>query len=111
MGFVKITPLKIRFKLNRIANYIGKYIGKGYEYEALDVRKSFTASQIKQIYKLNTKRLDIVMRKYGKEKADALKCTYRKVFECVSGRDGIVRNLLLEFDSQWHFVGVVGEPF
>lgn len=49
LGFVKITAPKIRMRVQKIANYIGKYIGKGYEYEALDVKKSFTASQIKQI--------------------------------------------------------------
>jgi len=81
LGFVKITAPKFRLKLNAIANYIGKYIGKGYEYEALDVRKSFTASQIKQIYKLTPVRLGIVMSKYGKERAQTFKCTYRRVFD------------------------------
>ena len=53
LGFVKITAPKIPMKLYMVAGYIGKYIGKGYEYEALECKKSFTASQIKQIYKLS----------------------------------------------------------
>jgi len=53
LGFVKISAPKIHIKLYKIVNYIGKYIGKGYEYEALENKKSFTASQIKQIYKLS----------------------------------------------------------
>jgi hypothetical protein len=52
LGGVKITAPKIRMRLNKIISYIGKYIGKGYEYESLNFKKSFTASQIKQIYKL-----------------------------------------------------------
>src|SRR4030042_4229890 len=70
LGFVKISAPKIRVKLGKIIGYLGKYIGKGYEYEALNFKKSFTASQIKQIYKLTPKRLFFVMSKYGKEKAD-----------------------------------------
>jgi hypothetical protein len=70
-------------KVQRIANYIGKYIGKGYEYEALDFRKSFSASQIKQIYKMTPKRLEAVITRYGKEVAESLKCTYRKIFKIV----------------------------
>jgi hypothetical protein len=119
LGFVKITAPKIRLKLNKIANYLGKYIGKGYEYEALDVRKSFTASQIKQIYKLSPKRLIVVIRRFGKDMAEQLKCTYRKVF-----LEGYVmselmevkalypfRDLIMEFPSEWAYEGVYGEPF
>ena len=69
LGGVKITAPRIRVELNKIINYIGKYIGKGYEYEALNFKKSFTASQIKQIYKLTPKRLSFVMSKYGKGKS------------------------------------------
>lgn len=39
LGFVKITAPKLRMKLNTIVGYIGKYIGKGYEYEQLEVKK------------------------------------------------------------------------
>ncbi len=65
LGFVKISAPKIKMKLNSIVRYIGKYIGKGYEYEALEFRKSFTASQIKQIYKLSMPRLFEVIGRYG----------------------------------------------
>ncbi len=44
LGGIKITAPKIRIKVNKIVSYIGKYIGKGYEYEQLDVKKSFKES-------------------------------------------------------------------
>ena len=73
LGFVKITAPKIRLRLHSIAGYLGKYIGKGYEYETLELKKSFSASQIKQIYKLAPKRLAEVIVKYGKENAETFK--------------------------------------
>ena len=111
LGFVKITAPKLRMRVEKIANYIGKYIGKGYEYEALDVRKSFTASQIKQIYKLAPKRLAKVIVKYGKEKAETFKCTYRKVYEMFDNGFQVVKRLIEEFPSEWSYEGVVYEPF
>lgn len=111
LGSVKITAPKIRLELNKIISYIGKYIGKGYEYEALNFKKSFTASRIKQIYKLTPGRLSIVMSKYGKEKADTLKCTYRKVYEMFDNGFEIVRRLIEEFPSVWSYEGVCHEPF
>jgi hypothetical protein len=79
LGNVKITAPKLRLKMQKIAQYIGKYIGKGYEYEQLEVKKSFTASQVPQIYKLNEKRLSLIKAFYG-GKADSFKCTYTKVW-------------------------------
>ena len=136
LGFVKITAPRIRLRVEKIARYIGKYIGKGYEYEALDLKKSFTASQIKQIYKLTAKRLDAVMTKYGKDVAETLKCTYRKVFriverdqfkECILcakmhyrspypechkiKRTNLCKVLVLEFPSEWGYEGLFFEPF
>ena len=112
LGFVKITAPKIRMRVQKIANYIGKYIGKGYEYEALNVRKSFTASQIKQIYKLTPNRLAVVMQKFGKQEAENLKCTYRKVYEVLKMEPFRPwKNLVLEFPSEWDYAGVCGEPF
>ena len=111
LGFVKITAPKLRMRVEKIANYIGKYIGKGYEYEALDVRKSFTASQIKQIYKLAPKRLAEVIVKYGKEKAETFKCTYRRVYEMFDNGFRVVKRLIEEFPSDWAYEGVVYEPF
>jgi hypothetical protein len=111
LGFVKITSPKIRLRVEKIASYIGKYIGKGYEYEALDVKKSFTASQIKQIYKLTPKRLADVVMKHGKEKAETFKCTYRKVYEMFDNGFRIVKRLVEEFPSEWEYQGVVDEPF
>ena len=37
LGFVKVTAPKICLKLNKNTIYLGKYIGKGYEYDALNV--------------------------------------------------------------------------
>jgi hypothetical protein len=119
LGSVKITAPKIRMKLSKIIGYIGKYIGKGYEYETLDIRKSFTASQIKQIYKLSPTRLAEVIRRVGKGVADQLKCTYRKIFiegYEVSNIRGIeirkrVRELIMEFPSDWVYEGIYDEPF
>jgi len=111
LGFVKITAPKLRLRVEKIANYIGKYIGKGYEYEALDLKKSFTASQIKQIYKLAPKRLAEVVVKYGKEKSETFKCTYRKVYEMFDNGFRIAKRLIEEFPSEWSYEGVVYEPF
>ncbi len=136
LGFVKITAPKLRLKVGKFANYIGKYIGKGYEYEALCVKKSFTASQIKQIYKLTPTRLAQVMQKFGKEVAESLKCTYRKVFriferdqfeecslcakmhhrspypECNRiKRTNLCKVLVIEFESEWDYEGICAEPF
>jgi len=111
LGGVKITAPKILVKVNKIISYIGKYIGKGYEYEALNFKKSFTASQIKQIYKLTPKRLSFVISKYGKEKADTLKCTYRKVYEMFDNGFRVVKRLIEEFASEWSYEGVFNEPF
>lgn len=80
LGFVKITAPKGRLRLDKIANYLGKYIGKGYEYSALEAKKSFTASQIIPIYKMSSKRLDFLMDRYGKDHAELFKCTYRTAF-------------------------------
>jgi|GEM_PF-2616435 len=79
LGNVKITAPKLRVKVQKITNYIGKYIGKGYEYEQLEVKKSFTASQVPQIYKLSEKRLSLIKAFYG-AKADLFKCTFTKVW-------------------------------
>lgn len=120
LGSVKITAPKLRLKLNSIANYIGKYIGKGYEFEELNVKKSFTASQIKQIYKLSATRLAEVISRYGMDRLKYLTCTYRKVFlegwENVAGALGTgmkkkVRVLLHEFPSDWNYEGQVKDPF
>jgi hypothetical protein len=116
-------------KLNKIASYIGKYIGKGYDYEELNVRKSFTASQIKQIYKLSEKRLADAMERYGKAMAESLVCSYRKLYYQVEVRSQILsaqlvkkeKQLLYTFASDWELVRdgdgkyakplVVSEPF
>ena len=111
LGFVKISAPKLVIKVEKIASYIGKYIGKGYEYEALNVKKSFTASQIKQIYKLTSVRLGVVMNKYGKEKAEEFKCTYRKVYEMFNNGFRVVKRLVEEFPSEWLYEGVNNEPF
>jgi len=119
LGFVKITSPKIQNKVNRIADYIGKYIGKGYEYEALDVRKSFTASQIRQIYKLKKDRLDTVMERYGKRMAERMECTFRKVYlvgyevvECLGSElRKRFKELVMEFPLLWVHEGIKEEPF
>lgn len=114
LGFIKIaTPkFKVKMKMQSIANYIGKYIGKGYEYEALDYRKSFSASQIKQIYKLSPERLGTAMAKFGKQQAEELKCTYRKVYEwLIMAPFRPAKDILLEFPSEWDYGGRHDEPF
>ena len=119
LGFVKITAPKIRLKLNTIANYIGKYIGKGFDYDELAVKKSFSASQIKQIYKLSPKRLHEVIERFGKERAESFSCTYRKVYivgyeiAMILGKEVSkpFRDLIIEFQSEWGYEGVYDEPF
>jgi hypothetical protein len=112
------VSLSLLFFSRRLAEKT-QYIGKGYEYEALDLKKSFTASQIKQIYKLSPVRLAEVVRRFGKSMAEQFKCTYRKVF-----LEGYVENeimgnkvlkpwkdLIMEFPSEWAYEGVYDEPF
>ena len=112
LGFVKITAPKVKMKLHSIARYIGKYIGKGHEYEALEFRKSFTASQIKQIYKLSQQRLLDVIAKFGKEQSEQFKCTYRKVFEVIKFDPfPLMKKLVIEFPSEWVYEGVDELPF
>ena len=112
LGFVKITAPKVKMKLHSIARYIGKYIGKGHEYEAIEFRKSFTASQIKQIYKLSPQRLLDVIAKFGKEQAEQFKCTYRKVFEVIKFDPfPLMRKLVIEFPSDWIYDGIDEVPF
>ena len=111
LGFVKITAPKLRMKLNTIVGYIGKYIGKGYEYESLNTKKSFTASQIRQIYKLTAQRLDTVLLKYGKDRAEGFKCTYRKVYEIIDNGFREVKRLIEVFPSDWSYEGEYCEPF
>jgi len=112
LGFVKITAPKVKMKLHSIARYIGKYIGKGHEYEAMETRKSFTASQIKQIYKLTPQRLLEVIAKFGKDQAEQFKCTYRRVFEVVTFDPfPAMKKLVMEFPSEWDYEGVDEVPF
>jgi len=114
LGFVKIIAPQVQNKVSHIAGYIGKYIGKGYEYEALELRKSFTASQIRQIYKLKKDRLDTVMERYGKNMAAQIECTFRKVYLVgyevfmILGRERSkrFRSLVMEFHLEWAYEGV-----
>ncbi|MFA6054725.1 MAG: hypothetical protein WC769_05045, partial [Thermodesulfovibrionales bacterium] len=119
LGFVKITAPKLVMKVEKIASYIGKYIGKGYEYEELDVKKSFTASQIKQIYKLSAQRLAKVIQKFGKSRAEEFKCTYTKVYLVGYSENEIMgikvrepfKSLIMDFPSEWAYEGVFDEAF
>jgi hypothetical protein len=130
LGFVKISAPKIRLRLWKIVSYIGKYIGKGYEYETLNFKKSFTASQIKQIYKLSPKRLSEVIKRFGKEKAETFKCTYRKIYAYIYERKRepvfdeygfldkfrevnrlVKKELVMEFPSEWGYMGIYYDPF
>jgi hypothetical protein len=112
VGNVTITAPKIRMRFNRIADYLGKYLGKGYEFEELDVAKTFTASQIAQIYKLGKVRLDTIKALFP-DRWKGLKCSYRKVFEWVETMAPFrpKKEILHEFQSDWQFLGLVGEPF
>ncbi|MBF0554398.1 MAG: hypothetical protein HQK96_07520 [Nitrospirae bacterium] len=119
LGFVKITTPglmpkygRFRIRVEKIIAYLGKYIGKGYEYEELEAKKSFTASQIKQIYKLSDKRLNVVMETFGKEQAETFTCTYTRVYEEVKIEPFRRKKLcVLAFDSDWKFIGNEEEPF
>ncbi|MBF0556389.1 MAG: hypothetical protein HQK96_17870 [Nitrospirae bacterium] len=116
LGFVKVTNPKLtsrRFKIkaSKIISYIGKYIGKGYEWEALDAKKSFTASQIPQIYKLPYKRLKAVMEKFGKARAKKFTCTFTKVFEKIEMAPLRGKVCVMDFVSAWEFIGNEEEPF
>jgi hypothetical protein len=130
LGFVKITAPKIRMKVDKIANYIGKYIGKGYDYEELNVRKSFTASQIKSLYKMGAKRIQEIIREFGKAQAESFLCTYNKAYLVVYDIDEIMgkevrgkeeKILMKRFISDWELVRdgdgkyapplIVTEPF
>jgi hypothetical protein len=119
LGYVKISAPKIRLKLQSILKYIGKYIGKGYEYEELVSKKSFSESQIKQIYKLSPERLHEVIKMFGKERAESFACTYRKVylvgFEIAEILGKIVskpfRDLIMDFPSEWEYQGIYDSPF
>lgn len=111
LGFAKITAPKLRMKLNAIIGYIGKYIGKGYEYDQLEVKKSFSASQIRQIYKLTPHRLAEVINKFGKEASEKFKCTYRKVYEILEVAPLRGKTLVMEFPSEWAYMGTYPEPF
>ncbi len=53
--------------MQSVSNYIGKDIDKGYEYETLNFKKSFSESQIKQIYKRNPQRLQRSFQNFGKK--------------------------------------------
>lgn len=110
LGFVKITAPKIRMKLNTIVGYLGKYIGKGYEYEQLDTKKSFTASQVRQIYKLTPERLDKVWKKFGRVVCERFICTYTKVYGILNGVPDF-KYLVMEFESEWEYEGLYLEPF
>jgi len=99
-------------KLYTIAKYIGNYIGKGQEHKALDCRKSFTARQIKQIYKLSPSRLLDVIVKFGKDQAEKFKCTYRRVFEVMRFDPfPVMKRLVMEFPSYWSYEGIDEVPF
>jgi hypothetical protein len=138
LGFVKITAPKLRLRLQRLAGYLGKYIGKGYDYAYLGTKKSFSASQTRQIYKLNDFRLAAVITRYGRKVAEGLICTYTKVFQKLSGgytetcsscekfRQGLAstmdciskrirglgcNKMLMSFATDWVYLGEVAEPF
>ena len=107
LGFVKVTAPRVPVKLRAISNYIGKYIGKGYEFDALEARKSFTASQIPSMYKLNSKRLQELVQRWGVYSARHFHCTYTKVYHITK----YTKKLVMEWVSEWEYDGIVGEPF
>jgi hypothetical protein len=113
LGFVKISSPKLRMKLNSIASYIGKYIGKGYDYEELNVKKSFTASQIKSLYKMGVKRINELISEFGKKQAEGFFCTYTKAYMFVqdvcelNGKEYLGKKekiLMKHFLTDWELV-------
>jgi len=108
LGFAKVTYPKVRMSLEKIMGYMGKYMGKGFEYGENGERKAFTASQIKGIYKLSEKKMVKLLKYYTLEFIQDLKCSYRRVWRQVGWRR---REYLVEFQSDWEFVGVEYVPF
>lgn len=116
LGICRLSAPKIRMRVGKIAGYLGKYIGKGFEYELLDVRKMFSGSQIKQIYKLSEKRLKEVMDRFGKVKAESFECTFTRVFiksyEMIGDWVGKRTTIeIMRFKTDWHYCGEEGEVF
>ena len=52
------------------------------------------------------------MEKFGREKAEEFKCTYRKVFEVFKMEPfRAFKTLIMEFPSEWEYEGICDEPF
>lgn len=110
LGFVKISAPKVRLKLNRIVSYLGKYLGKGYEYDSLnsDV-KSFTASQIPSVFKLSEQRLSEAHKKFGVNNLSRYKATFTKIFRFDCRGE---KHLVMSWRSDWIVIsGFQPEPF
>jgi len=109
LGFCKITAPKVRCKLGKITSYLGKYLGKGYEFEALNKdKKSFTASQIPSCYKLSAVRLKELRDKIGLNIAEKYKCTFTKVVWTNYRGEKII---VARWISDWVCLGLEAEPF
>lgn len=107
-----MTLPDVKSKLSSVALSASKFTFSCLTPFLFDFKKSFSASQIKQIYKLTPQRLAVTMAQFGKGKAKELKCTFRKVYEIVKFppfRD--FKHLLIEFPSEWYYEGVCLEPF
>jgi hypothetical protein len=59
------------------------------------------------------------MQKFGKSRAEEFKCTYTKVFlvgyseiEILGTKCGkVIKNLIMDFPSEWAYEGTCNEPF
>jgi hypothetical protein len=113
LGWVRLRAPKLPLKIGRIASYIGKYIGKGYEFETLEQAKSFTASQIPSVYKMRSERVAEVINRWGVYSARTFKCTFRKVIHQLKYMGEIFKErILFEWPSEWEDCGVIeGSPF
>lgn len=108
LGFCKVTFPKVRISLEKIMGYIGKYMGKGFEYGESGERKSFSASQIGSIYKLSQKKMLNALKYYTLEILKGCKCSYRYVWREHGYKK---REYLIKFESDWEFMGVIDVPF
>jgi len=77
--------------------------------------KSFSASMVPQIYKLSAVRLAFAVKRYGKENAESLRCTYTVIFqyffEEIGGYQIKTKVILHRFTSDWVMIGKVQEAF
>lgn len=125
LGFVKVR-IPRGLVLSKAHAYLGKYLGKGYDWAFLKNKRSFGTSSLSSVYKLSPKRLDRVIERFGKANLGCLSSSYRKVYligsevkskdtltlESALGKKlSLPRVLVMDFPSDWSYQGTYNEPF